>query len=130
MTVTTINERKSDRGWRPTALIVLRVVLALAFAASALFKLSGKPAVIDEFARVGLGQWFRYVTAALELMGAGLLLWPRTVAFGAIILGTICVGAFFAQIFRLHLDVIHTIVIGGLCALLVWAYRGQLNRGV
>jgi putative oxidoreductase len=42
--------------------------------------------MVETFERVGLGQWFRYLTGALELVGAALLLWPGTTAFGALLL--------------------------------------------
>ena len=124
--MTTIADNPPARRWRSVASWTIRIVLALAFLGSGLFKLSGRPEVIDEFARVGLGQWLRYVTAALEIGGAALLVWPRTVALGALILTGICVGAFFAQLFRLHIDIVHTIVLATICASMAWAYRDQL----
>ena len=126
MTTSTTRE-PAQRQWIRILSWVLRIGLALAFAGSGLFKLTGKPAVIDEFARVGLGQWLRYLTAALEIGGAVLLIWPRTVAFGAMTLGAICVGAFFAQVLRLHIDVIHVFVLGSLLAAVLWTHREQLG---
>ncbi len=32
--------------------------------------------MVAEFNRVGLGQWFRYFTAFVEIAGGILLLWP------------------------------------------------------
>ena len=108
---------------------VVRVLLALAFAGSGLFKLSGAPAVVDEFAKVGFGQGFRYLVALIELTGAVLIVWPRTVATGALILCCVCIGAFFAQLFRLHLGIGHTIVLGGLCVAIAWFYRAGPGIG-
>ena len=118
--------------WRETQIghiggWTLRILLALAFAAAGIFKLSGQPATIQEFADVGVGQWLRYATAALELLGAGLLLWPRLIAVGAAFLAAVCAGAFFAQMFRLHGDVIHTIVLGLILVAIVWFHREQLT---
>ena len=123
MTVTT--DDRAGR-WRSIGSWALRILLALAFAGSGVFKLTGRPAVIDEFARVGFGQWLRYFTAVLELGGALLLVLPRTIVFGALILGGICVGAFFAQVFRLHINILHTIAFGAIFAGIAWAYRAQL----
>ena len=126
MTMSTPSESSRPQ-WLRIVSWILRIGLALAFAGSGLFKLSGKPAVIDEFAHVGLGQWLRYVTALLELGGAALLIWPRTVAVGATTLGAVCVGAFFAQVFRLHIGIIHVFVLGSLLAVVLWIHRGQLG---
>ena len=64
----------------------LKIVFSLMFAGGAIFKLSGAEAAVAEFDLVGLGQWFRYFTAASEITGAALLIWPRTTAYGAILL--------------------------------------------
>jgi len=56
------------------ALNVLKGLLALAFFAAAVLKLSGEEKMVAEFGQLGLGQWFRYVTGVIELSGAGLLL--------------------------------------------------------
>ena len=82
--------------------------------------------MVDEFERVGLGQWFRYFTALLELGGAALLLWPSTTAFGALALATVSVGAFLAQLLVLHEDIVHAIVIALILGAIVWAHREQL----
>lgn len=128
MTMSTPSE-PSQPQWLRIVSWLLRIGLALAFAGSGLFKLSGRPAVIDEFAHVGLGQWLRYVTAALELSGAVLLVWPKTVAIGAMTLGAICVGALLAQVFRLHIGIIHVFVLGSLLAAVLWIHREQLGLG-
>jgi hypothetical protein len=41
------------------------------------FKLSGDPRLVGLFDAIGFGQWFRYVTGSLEVLGALLLLIPR-----------------------------------------------------
>jgi putative oxidoreductase len=106
-------------------------LLKLLFAALFIFtggaKLAGLPAMVDVFERVGFGQWFRYFTAFLELVGAGLLLWPSTTAFGALLLTIVSVGAFLAQLFVLHEDIIHTIVMTVVLGAIVWTYRDQLR---
>ena len=47
-------------------------------------KLAGIPALVELFEGTGFGQWLRILTALLELVGAMLLLWPPTTAFGAL----------------------------------------------
>ncbi|RWX12889.1 DoxX family protein [Rhizobium leguminosarum] len=111
---------------RTTGSWALRIFLAIAFIGAGIFKLSGHPAAIEEFDQVGLGQWFRYFTAATEILGAVLLLWPRTVFHGAVLMGAVCVGAFVAQLTALHGDIIHTIVLAVIFAIIAWKWRAQL----
>ena len=52
------------------ALWVAQVLLALAFGVVGINKLGGlQPKVVEEFALIGFGQWFRYLTGVLELAG-------------------------------------------------------------
>ena len=59
----------------------LQVLLALAFVAAGSGKLLGSADMIALFEAVGIGQWFRYVTALLEVVGAVLLVVPGKTAF-------------------------------------------------
>jgi putative oxidoreductase len=117
----------ASRG-RPKAIgfWVLKILFGLAFIAAGCAKIYGPPAMVAEFDAVGLGQWFRYFTGALELIGAILLLTPRTTAFGALLLAGICGGAFFAQFFALHGDIVHTIVMAIILLAIAWTRRDQI----
>ena len=104
----------------------LKIVFALAFLAAGGAKLAGLPMMVHEFDIVGLGQWFRYFTAALEILGAIMLVLPKTSVYGAILLAVVCVGAFLAQWLKLHGDVIHAILMALILAAIAWAQRDQL----
>jgi putative oxidoreductase len=106
---------------------LLKILLAALFLFSGGAKLAGLPATVEVFERVGFGQWFRYFTALLELGGAGLLLWPSTLVFGALLLTLVSVGAFLAQLLVLHEDIIHTIVMMLVLGAIVWTHRDQLS---
>lgn len=54
------------------------------------------------FADVGVGQWFRYATGVVELLGAALVLIPWTVNAGLALLACTMAGAAFIHIFVLH----------------------------
>ncbi|SRR5581483_2113088 len=54
------------------------------------------------FAAIGLGQWFRIFTGALQVGGAILVLVPRTSWIGATVLSCTMLGAALAQLFVLH----------------------------
>ena len=60
----------------------VQILTALAFLAVGGSKLTGAPAMVDMFHKIGFGQWFRYLTGSLEVTGAVLLLLPRTAAIG------------------------------------------------
>ncbi|MDL2409136.1 DoxX family protein [Rhizobium calliandrae] len=74
------NYPASNRSSNITAWI-LQVLLALAFVAAAGAKLASVPMMVESFEQIGLGQAFRYVTAAVEIIGALALLAPRVSAF-------------------------------------------------
>lgn len=104
----------------------LRVLIGAAFIFFAFMKLSSQPRMVAEFANVGLGQWFRYFTGSLELIGAIGVLIPRVSALGAALLLVVVAGAAVAQLFILHGDVIHAIVIALLLATLIYLQRSIL----
>lgn len=106
------------------ALWGLRIIVALAFVAAALAKLLGQPMMVHEFGQLGLGQWFRYVTAVVELVSAGLMLNPSTGRLGAVGLFGVCVGALVAQAGVLHGDLVHVFVLMAASGVLAWTGRG------
>jgi putative oxidoreductase len=62
-------------------------------------KVSGDAQLVGLFEAIGLGQWFRYLTGALEVAGAFLLLIPRTSGLGALLLAVVMVGAVVTHVF-------------------------------
>jgi len=107
---------------------VLRILLAGVFLSGAVMKLTGAPMMIAEFQQVGLGDWFRYFTGALELGGGVAVLLPAVSPLGAALLLVVDLGACIAQVRVLHQDWIHTIVIGTLLAVLVYLQRARLSE--
>jgi uncharacterized membrane protein YphA (DoxX/SURF4 family) len=77
---------------------VLKLVLAALFLFARGAKLASAPAMVEVFEQVGLGQWFRYFTGLLEVVGALLLLWPVTTGLGALILMIVSIRAALAQL--------------------------------
>lgn len=82
---------------------VFQVLAAVAFLAAGGSKLAAAPAMVEMFAKLGAGQWFRYLTGALEVVGAVALLVPRATFYGAVLLATVVIGATFT----------HLVIIGG-----------------
>ena len=116
-----------SRAFSVTMLIwALRALMAALFLFAAWLKLSGSPAMIEEFGKIGLGQGFRYFTALLEAAGAIVLLVPSVSVFAAALLMLIDAGALVAQLAVLHGDVIHCLVIGAVLAALIHLQRDSL----
>ncbi len=111
------------------AIWVLRGLMAALFLFACSGKLMGQPMMIEEFDQVGLGQWFRYATGVLELIGGIAVLIPPISALAALLLLAIDFGAFIAQITVLHIDWIHTIIIGLVLAALIYLQRDAFDRG-
>lgn len=78
---------------------VLQIALAAMFFMAGGAKLTGATEMIAIFEAVGIGQWFRYATGLFEVMGAVLLLVPALAGAGALLLGTVMVGAIFTHLF-------------------------------
>ena len=117
----TLSRRKSIGIW------ALRVLVALTFLLAAAMKLTGQPMMVVEFQQVGLGQWFRYFTGALELAGGIAILVPSVSAFAAVVLLALDVGAFITQIAVLHGDWIHTVVIGAILSAAIYLQRDRFG---
>jgi putative oxidoreductase len=115
------SKRLNIVGW------VLQIVGALIFAAAAVAKFAGVPEMVDVFAKVGVGQWFRYVTGSVELLGALALLWPRTTPYAAIVLGITMVCAGLTDVFILrHAPALAITLFVGLSVIL-WIRRARLG---
>jgi uncharacterized membrane protein YphA (DoxX/SURF4 family) len=102
---------------------VLRILVGAMFVLAGVMKLTSQPMMVVEFDQVGLGQWFRYLTGALELLGGIAVFVPRYSLLGAILLFLIDVGAFVAQVAVLHADWIHTVVIALIIGALIFLQR-------
>lgn len=93
--------------WLAVTLTVLRWLLAAFFVFAATRNLGGDQQMASDFARWGYPDWFRVTTALLQIVGAALLLTPRTAFYGAALLSCVLVGAVFTH--ALH-DPLATIV--------------------
>jgi putative oxidoreductase len=106
---------------------VMRVLMAALFLYAAFAKLTSQPKMVEGFALLPVGQWFRYVVGLMEVVGGVAVLVPAFSGLGALLLLVVDVGAFFAQIMFLHEDWIHTIVIGAILAALVYLQRDSIR---
>ena len=90
--------------------------------------LAGVDMMVETYETLGFGQWFRYVTGVVEV-GSALLLWlPGKKAWGAGLLVCTMIGALFANLFLLNSGALPAIILGGLSAVVLFAYREQLPK--
>ena len=87
----------SGQGRRIT-LWTLSGLVALAFIGAGGAKLAGVAVMVELFAKVGLGQWFRYFTGILEVAGGIGLLMSRYAFYAAVLLAAVMVGAIIAHL--------------------------------
>ena len=112
--------------WPTVGLWVIRGLLALAFVGAGGAKLYGVPMMVQEFEHIGLGQWFRYLTGALEVLGAFLILTPSLAAFGALLLIGIMIGATIAHLFVIGGTAVPALVLLAPGAIVAYVNSGKL----
>jgi uncharacterized membrane protein YphA (DoxX/SURF4 family) len=115
-------EAPTAAGGRALGIVLwaLQILLALQFAMAGLAKVFGDPAMVEMFATIGIGQWFRYVVGALELAGAVGVLIPRLSGLAALGLGCLMIGATLTNLFVLGASPLLTIVLFVVSVLVAW----------
>jgi putative oxidoreductase len=115
---------KTVTGW------ILAVFLALLFTFVGGLKLIGVPAMVKEFAQIGLGQWFRFFTGILEVAGAVGLLVPRFRFWAALLIATIMFCATLINLWVLHVPGLArvTAVLMALALVVGWLRRPQKEK--
>jgi putative oxidoreductase len=108
------------------ALWAAQVALGAMFLMAGGSKLAGVPAMVGLFGQIGVGQWFRYVTGAIELTAAIALLIPSTAIFGAMLLIPTMIGAVIVDVFVVPASPVAPLVLLLLAAAVAWARRDQL----
>jgi uncharacterized membrane protein YphA (DoxX/SURF4 family) len=106
----------------------LQILLAAVFLAAASAKLAGVDMMVQEFEQIGLGQWFRFFTALVEISGAVALLVPGLAAAGAALLGTTMIVAVGIHLTILHTNPAPALVLIMLNAVVLWLRREQVRR--
>jgi putative oxidoreductase len=84
--------------------------------------------MVMTFDQIGWGQGFRYLTGAIEVMGVALLWLPRRQVIGAAVLGSTMVGAILIHWFILGPSAVPAIILGVLCAAVLYIYRSQIPK--
>lgn len=83
------------------AVWILRIALAVIFIVVGFVKIPGSihPMWVRLFERIGFGQWFRYVTALVEIVGGMLMLVPAATLVSVALLASAMVGALLVHVF-------------------------------
>ena len=112
---------------RPTkalniVLWILQILAAATFFLAGGSKVGGVAPMVEMFDKIGLGQWFRYLTGGMEVTGAILLLIPATVTLGGALLAVTMVGAIATHLFILGGSPVPAIVLFVMVGTVTW-YR-------
>ncbi len=99
---------------------VLCVLLALPFLGSGGAKLAGTPLMVALFSKIGLGQWFRFLTGTLEVCGALGLFFSRYRQLSAALLALIMLGAIGFHLTTLGGNPTGPVVLFATSALVAW----------
>jgi len=101
----------------------LQILVAAAFLFAGGAKLVGGPQMVAAFDKIGVGQWFRYLTGTLEVAGAIGLLIPGLAFYGAALLAVVMVGAVIT-----HLAILGGSPAGAIVLLIVTGTVAYLRR--
>ena len=110
------------------ALWVLQIAAAAMLGMAGFAKLTGAPEMIAVFDAVGVGQWFRYATGALEVLGAALLLVPALAGVGALVLASVMLGAVLTHLFLIGGSPAMALVLLVVVAFIAYARRDRTLR--
>ena len=102
---------------------ILQIGAAGMFLMVGFLKLSGDPQMVGLFDAIGLGQWFRYVTGSLEVLGAILLLVPRLSGLGALLLVGVMLGAVPTHLFVVGGSPLSEIILLIVTGVIAWGRR-------
>jgi len=102
---------------------LLQIGAAGMFLIVGFLKLSGDPRLVGLFDAIGFGQWFRYVTGSLEVLGAVLLLIPRLSGLGALLLVGAMLGAVATHLFVVGGSPLPAIILLIATGVIAWGRR-------
>ena len=113
------NDQRSSRA-KNVALWAVQILTAVAFLMAGFAKLSGQPEMVETFDKVGVGQWFRYVTGGIEVTSAILLLIPRLTPVGAALLVCTMAGAVLTHLVMIGGSPLPALVLACFAAIILW----------
>jgi uncharacterized membrane protein len=112
------------------ALWALQALLAIMFAMAGASKVFGDPAMVEMFATIGIGQWFRYLVGVLEIAGALGVLVPRLSGLAALGLVCLMVGATLTNAVVLGASPLLPLALLVVGALVAWGRRARTGAAI
>ncbi|MGW3655157.1 DoxX family protein [Streptomyces sp. NPDC005151] len=112
------------RGAANVALLVIQVLLVPFYLAAGTAKLVGAQQMVEFFDEIGAGQWLRYLTGTVEVIGALGLLVPRLTGLAALGLTGLMTGAVITNLVAGTPSVL-AVVLLPLVAVLAWGRRDR-----
>ena len=113
---------------KASVLWVLQIGSALMFFFAGGFKLAGAEQMVGLFNVIGIGQWFRYLTGGLEVLGAIALLIPALAGLGAALLTAVMIGAVVTHLFILHSPPTEPALLLAAMVIVAWGRRDRIRR--
>ncbi|MFI7610800.1 DoxX family protein [Nonomuraea terrae] len=95
---------------------------------SAMAKFTNAEPSASTFAAIGLGDWFRHLTGALEVAGAAGLLVPPLAGVAGLALAVLMVCATLTELFVSGGAVVMPLSLLVLCAVIAWGRRAATAR--
>ena len=130
MSDVTMDHRLSTPGkskWIQGLRWTVQALVAAAFLAAGGAKLAGDPSMVAVFDHVGIGQWFRYLTGAVEITGAVLILVPRAAVLGAALLACTMAAAIVTHLAVIGGSPLPAAVLLALNLLVLWLRRDEVS---
>jgi putative oxidoreductase len=118
---------ESSRGLN-IALWVVQIGAAAMFVMAGGNKLLGNEQMVGLFQAIGFGQWFRYLTGSLEVIGALLLFVPSLSGVGGLLLTGVMAGAVGTHLFIIGGNPTMAVVLLAASAFIAWGRRAQLLK--
>jgi hypothetical protein len=104
----------------------LQAICALIFLITGGLKILSDRNMVYMFDQIGLGQWYRYLTGAIELIGAALIVTTTLSGFGALLLLCVALGAVIIHAFILHDSPAVPVLLLLALLVVVWGRSGQV----
>jgi uncharacterized membrane protein/uncharacterized membrane protein YphA (DoxX/SURF4 family) len=129
---TPANMTTEERGARriDATVWMMRVALASIFIVVGFVKIPGSihPMWVRLFERIGFGQWFRYFTALVEIVGGMLMIVPSATLVSAVLLASAMVGALLVHIFVIGVGAQTVVVFALLTGIIAVMWHHRANR--
>ncbi|MGH8910641.1 MAG: DoxX family protein [Egibacteraceae bacterium] len=109
------------------ALWVLQIGAGVGLLATGAFKLLGTAQAVEVFNEIGVGQWLRYVTGVLEIIGAVGMLTRRFSGYGALLLTGVMAGAVLAELLFLNGEWQRSLLFMVATAVVAWGRRDRMR---